>query len=599
MKRWGIQRKVTVAFLGAVLCLLVLGWALFAGMSFYIAINSAERDLHQTASQISNDLQKKISLQLDAAQTCSQFPSVIAAVRESNEAFSKISPEAMAQAIHEIDSQWSAEPPRIRDALQDILESQAAVDLRSLQHFNRDDVAEIFVTNKYGVLVAATNKTTDYQQADEGWWQLAFRQGKGHPAIGELEYEESAKVHALSVYMPIRSGSEVAGVLKMVVSARGFLDPVTRVKLGKTGEAFLCDHSGRVLFGRGSSYLERRLPTLKLYASGMGVGRLIEGNERKWMVISSVAVSSFPKFGARKGLNEEVRVAAVKELREVLHPYFRIHLAFWGSAAVAYALLIIWGRRLTRRLLSVLGKLEEASRTVPDGKSIEELDIHTHDEVESLSKTIRGLMGEVDDARQHLADSHEDLENLLNAMVDALFVVGFDGKIMRANAAAGDLLGYSPEELKGAPFSRILFESRELELPDFILNQLRQKKISVETTLTLCAKGGKPVTVVCQGAVVNEHGAEMPRAVVTARPAAPRSAPLPDMFVETLRKAIHDINNPLTAVVGYSELLKDSLADEKGRQNAEKIFAEALRCRKMLQDLRAFLIESTKLEKAS
>ena len=50
----------------------------------------------------------------------------------------------------------------------------------------------------------------------------------------------------------------------------------------------------------------------------------------------------------------------------------------------------------------------------------------------------------------------------------------------------------------------------------------------------------------------------------------------------------HELNNPLAAVVGFSEVLKKTTADAKDRQYSETIFKSALRCKRIVQSLLSF-----------
>jgi two-component system, NtrC family, sensor kinase len=50
----------------------------------------------------------------------------------------------------------------------------------------------------------------------------------------------------------------------------------------------------------------------------------------------------------------------------------------------------------------------------------------------------------------------------------------------------------------------------------------------------------------------------------------------------------HELNNPLTAVVGYSELLQSMSSDEKMRENLDRISRSALRCHKIVHSLLSF-----------
>jgi two-component system, NtrC family, sensor kinase len=50
----------------------------------------------------------------------------------------------------------------------------------------------------------------------------------------------------------------------------------------------------------------------------------------------------------------------------------------------------------------------------------------------------------------------------------------------------------------------------------------------------------------------------------------------------------HELNNPLTAVVGFSEVLKRGTEDEKSRHYSDTILKAALRCKKIVQSLLSF-----------
>jgi len=91
---------------------------------------------------------------------------------------------------------------------------------------NHSGFPEVFVTDKRGLLVATTNKTSDYYQADEPWWTEAYNEGKGKAFHGRIEYDDSAGYEAISMYAPIKDPQtdELIGVVKAVCN-------VTAIKL--------------------------------------------------------------------------------------------------------------------------------------------------------------------------------------------------------------------------------------------------------------------------------------------------------------------------------------------------------------------------------
>jgi two-component system, NtrC family, sensor kinase len=61
----------------------------------------------------------------------------------------------------------------------------------------------------------------------------------------------------------------------------------------------------------------------------------------------------------------------------------------------------------------------------------------------------------------------------------------------------------------------------------------------------------------------------------------------------------HELNNPLTAVVGYNELLCDEVTDEPTRQKLEKIRREAQRMKRIIENLLRFSRQNSHEGKAS
>lgn len=124
-------------------------------------------------------------------------------------------------ALLEIDSQW-------RTANDDSELIQASINpglnraTARLVAYARTSPAhgEIFITDRYGGLVAATRRTTDYYQADEAWWQVTYDTGLGAFYIGQPVYDESAGYVALSVAVPLRSPQDgtTIGVLRSTVN---------------------------------------------------------------------------------------------------------------------------------------------------------------------------------------------------------------------------------------------------------------------------------------------------------------------------------------------------------------------------------------------
>lgn len=80
---------------------------------------------------------------------------------------------------------------------------------------------EVFVTDRHGALLGSTNRTSDYYQADEAWWQAAFANGAGRPYLAAPGFDQSSSTFGIDIAVPIydtvRADApqrEVIGVLR-------------------------------------------------------------------------------------------------------------------------------------------------------------------------------------------------------------------------------------------------------------------------------------------------------------------------------------------------------------------------------------------------
>jgi len=155
------------------------------------------------------------------------------------------------ERVLDLDRSWQA-TGAVPPALASVLSSDAAV-------FVRDRAAqdvicrEIMLTDHQGRLVAASNMTSDYYQADEDWWRDAYGDGvTGRVSVTDVRWDESARTYALEIAVPVpgRSSNDLAGVLKVVTDVREMLALVGGARVGLTGEATLVRPDGSVVLSR-------------------------------------------------------------------------------------------------------------------------------------------------------------------------------------------------------------------------------------------------------------------------------------------------------------------------------------------------------------
>jgi len=111
----------------------------------------------------------------------------------------------------------------------------------------RSDLAEMFVTESHGFNVVTTNRTSDFVQSDEEWWQRASR---GEFYQGEAVFDSSAGVISLEMAAPVvnRAGRRV-GVIKGVFDIAKLARLVTTSSGMSGADVEVVDQHGTLLVG--------------------------------------------------------------------------------------------------------------------------------------------------------------------------------------------------------------------------------------------------------------------------------------------------------------------------------------------------------------
>ena len=174
-------------------------------------------------------LQGEINMKIEQSRKLVNLPQIQHALVESNTSFTKTgSPE---EIMRQIEQRWQSSDPDVPDSVAynlinnpaaDVLCSIMDVDQKSESQFK---YAEIFVTNVYGANIAQSEKTSDYIQNDELWWQKAKENGL---FLSEGGYDESAGVYSSDIAIRILDEEgNFLGVLKAVINVESITNDVS------------------------------------------------------------------------------------------------------------------------------------------------------------------------------------------------------------------------------------------------------------------------------------------------------------------------------------------------------------------------------------
>ena len=120
--------------------------------------------------------------------------------------------------------------------------------------------AEILLTDRHGGLLAATQRTSNYYQANEEWWEAAYSNGFGASYIGQPEYDASSMSIVLNMAFPILSDGQIIGMVRTIFRMDAVNLLVGQMEFGETGGATLINSKGIIIADSSTERLDKQVP---------------------------------------------------------------------------------------------------------------------------------------------------------------------------------------------------------------------------------------------------------------------------------------------------------------------------------------------------
>ncbi len=372
--RLRIDLRVLTMFLVVALPLLALGVILVLGSGQARLRDSYGRHLAEVARQTAATVDAYFFRRILDVSILARVPDV----QRVSASESQRPPNA--DEIRNLDHQWTTE--RVLPSTPLVTQIMTNPAARFFAGIAEHDsiYREIMLADRFGRLVAASNRTSDYYQSDEDWWKEAFDDGvRGRVSISDVLWDESARVFAIDIAVPVLDPvtGNLVGILKTSADTREMLAAVAGIQLGSTGQAVAVREDGVIVFGKPQTSSRERP---QFFAADLLRERL--GAARKTMTPEFVT-----HFSARDadGHNQLIGIApsqlgrtfphlswwiavyqADEELLEPVRNQFWHLLLVFALAVIAVLGLALWfSMRLAAPALEVgIGAEHLASKTV-------------------------------------------------------------------------------------------------------------------------------------------------------------------------------------------------------------------------------------------
>jgi len=446
-----IGHKLTLSFVGLTLLIAVLEY-----VCLHTSQTALEESIGKSASdlseQILDKINRNISRRVEEAQVCAADVLLKEYLGRSNSQFENM-PDSNSY-IAQIDRDWAngADLPIIKE----LTNNKLAKNLKEKQKYYQNTygyslLGEIFITNRFGANVAQTNRTTDYYQADEKWWQVARKDGL---FVSDVNYDTSSGTLSTEIAVRIDNvDGDFAGVIKIVPNIKETINMLDEAKLAaeyKTLQLHLIDHNGKIIYStKGHTFGQKvtgrvdncfavaNYPKQKLY--------IIDKNGHLLTIAKSKKLRDFGGIGWT--LAAEIDTAEI--FTSVTH--LRNTMLLAGMVIIGLALLAC---SITYRSVVVpIAELQKATIQIASGNLDTNLTKTGSGEIcqlansfqrmaQQLKKTIDDLNDEVNGRKkteENLRQNQQFLGNIFNSIQDGIGIMDKDLNIIMVNPWIADM----------------------------------------------------------------------------------------------------------------------------------------------------------------
>ena len=571
----------------------------------------------QKLQKISDEMSLYLDLHLEelvsVTTTLSSAPLIKRVLQRRNLELATLSDEERIAVIDGRNQRWR-EISDINDPfIQVRMTNPVAEFLKRQQKLFPGRYGEIFLTNRFGEMIATTGKLTTLAHSHKYWWQVAYDDGGGRIFLDDRGFDASVEGYVLGVVVPIKDENGIIGILKANVNIIGSLsDNVDNFSLRHPGIMQIVRTGGLVVSERGVTPLSKHVGEALVKSLQQKVNDttiVSENNENVLKAFSSVSITmgsekfafggskeSIDHIKGNKGEGWHVVISlaektALDARRDTTSLIVIIGVIFTLLTA---AISLLLGKWLARPIVELavsaeaLGKGDLAVRAI----------VHSDDEIGSLAKSLnrtatslqatmvsRDELSQEIEQRKTVERQLTQFKDTLDRTSDCIFII--DPETLRfsyTNQGATQQVGYSIDELLqmtpvdikpefdeprfrdmadkiiGSPSKKMIFETVhkhkngplipvEVSL-QYIELEERHFFVAIVRDITQQKKAAQ--TLHKLNTELEDRVKKRTAELKSAKEVAEKANRAKGMFISNMS---HEFRTPLNAVIGFSQLM--------------------------------------------
>jgi PAS domain S-box-containing protein len=242
-------------------------------------------------------------------------------------------------------------------------------------------------------------------------------------------------------------------------------------------------------------------------------------------------------------------------------------------------------------------------RDVTERKNMEKQLQEKNEELDAQNEELRAINEELQATEEELQHSQERLERMFESATDGIVVTTLDGAVLKVNERAAQMIGYaSGDELLGKSCFDCVAPGDHQKMANHMQKVIKEELIKRQEYTLRKADGTEFPAELSTNIIKDASGSvigliTISRDITERRRAEEREDQLEQELNLAGRLAsigqlaagvAHEINNPLTGVIGFSHLMLSRDIPDDMKQDLQIIHSEAQRVAKIVENLLVF-----------
>ena len=418
------SNKLSLAILMTGMIILITVSYTIYKISYNSIIKSQLMYTKSIADEVSDDIDHLLHEKIKTTLTLANTPIIIKALEKSNLSYANLSGEKRTKSIRLLNERWKSTKDLADSFILKFTDNKVSHFLKDQQARLKGEYGEIFLTNKFGALVASTSKLSTLAHEHKYWWLGSYLNGEGAVFLDDRGYDDSVGGYVLGLVVPIRRGTEIIGILKCNLNILGSISELISGAEDKLmGKFKLTRSGGMVVFEEGFEPLSTQIhePIFSKLKSENGESFIISDSGEKYLVgLSEISLTKEQKGYGFGGTFESIDhkmgntgeswyVICYRQMSVVLAPTIKsIESIVLGGIAIILILVLVsylFGRKIAQPL-TALGK---ATDEIGKGDFEYRIDTGRNDEFGKLAHSFNNMANKLQQTTTSLDELNKEI----------------------------------------------------------------------------------------------------------------------------------------------------------------------------------------------